>query len=118
MKTDNKINYEEKDLKKSMKVPEHYFEDFAKSLEEKIGVQPVSVKQIMRPWMYMAAMFLVVAFVAQVAYTVFFEPSKKSNYTETAFVTDKDKYELYVDSQIDDNVFYEYLMEEGDNSIE
>ncbi len=110
----NKINYGSDDLKKSLKVPENYFEDFAASFEQKIEAKPISVKHIMRPWMYMAAMFLGVFFIAQIFYTVYFSDKKDKNLAQSGIVSDKEKYELYIKSQIDDNMFYEYLMEGDD----
>jgi hypothetical protein len=116
MEKKNNINYGNDDLKKSFKVPENYFEDFAASFEQKIVEQPVSVKHIMRPWMYMAAMFLGVFFIAQIFYTVYFSEKNDKDLAQSAIVSDKEKYELYLKSQIDDNMFYEYLMEGDDAS--
>lgn len=116
MEKKNNINYGNDDMKKSFKVPENYFENFAASFEQQIVEQPVSVKHILRPWMYMAAMFLGVFFIAQILYTVYIGSDNKQQASQTALITENENYELYVSSQVNDNVFYEYLMDSDESS--
>lgn len=89
---DKKFKIEDVGNRVPFSVPENYFEQFAVQFEGQISIKPVSPLKLMRPWMYMAAMFLGVFFISRIAYTV---------YTENKF-TDAEKYELYVMSQVDD----------------
>ncbi|MBN2767406.1 MAG: hypothetical protein JXR27_13640 [Paludibacteraceae bacterium] len=100
---DNKkhILFGEAGKKLPFTVPENYFENFASQMEAQVTIKPVSVFKIMRPWMYMAAMFLGVLFLSRVGYNVYQE---KSN-TLIA-----DNYELYVLSQVDEAEIIDYYL--------
>jgi len=88
--------------RKPFAVPENYFEDFANQFEAQIAVKPVSPVKLLRPWMYMAAMFLGVFFMSRIVYTVY-------NDNKTA---DAENYELYVMSQVNDVENLEYFEDE------
>lgn len=88
-----KIKIEEIGNRIPFKTPENYFENFATQFEEQVMVKPVSVFRLMRPWMYMAAMFLGVFFMSRVLYTVY-----NNSKAEAA----AEKYELYVMTQVND----------------
>lgn len=88
-KTGNRIPFQ---------VPENYFENFALEMESKIGNQQLTVKRLMSPWMYMAAMFVGLLVVGNVLFSVYKDNQKKHN----------EMYELYVTSQVDDSALMEY----------
>jgi hypothetical protein len=80
-------------------VPENYFENFANQFEAQIALKPVLPFKLLRPWMYMAAMFLGVFFMSRIVYTV---------YTNNK-IADAENYELYVMSQVNDVENLEYF---------
>lgn len=89
---DKKYKLEDIGNRKPFSVPDNYFEQFAAEFESQISLKPVSPFRILRPWMYMAAMFLGVFFLSRIVYTV---------YTDNKLAK-TENYELYVLSQIDD----------------
>lgn len=88
--------------RKPFTVPENYFEDFANQFEAQIAVKPVSPVKLVRPWMYMAAIFLGVFFMSRIVYTVY-------NDKKTAAA---ENYELYVMSQVDEVETLQYFEDE------
>jgi len=80
-------------------VPENYFENFANQFEAQIALKPVSPFKLLRPWMYMAAMFLGVFFMSRIVYTVYADNK----------IADAENYELYVMSQVNDVENLEYF---------
>lgn len=87
-------NYKLNDVgnRKPFSVPNDYFEQFATQFEEQICLKPVSPIKLLRPWMFMAAMFLGVFFLSKIAYSVYADSK----------LTKSENYELYVMSQVDD----------------
>lgn len=83
-------------------VPENYFENFALQLEDQVMLKPVPAFRLLRPWMYMAAMFLGIFFMSRIIYTVY-EDNK-------ALVAEN--YDLYVMSQVDETEIMVYYMGE------
>jgi len=79
-------------------VPEQYFENFALEMESKLGSQQLTVKRLMSPWMYMAAMFVGLLVLGNVLFSIYRD--NQNNHTEM--------YELYVSSQVDDSALMEY----------
>ena len=73
-------------------VPENYFEQFAVQMDDQMGVATIPVKRMLKPWMYMAAMFVGVLLLAQVVYSVYNNNKAKN-----------EMFELYVLSQMDDS---------------
>ena len=88
-KTGNRIPFQ---------VPENYFENFAVEMDSKIGSQQLSLKRVMSPWLYMAAMFVGLLVLGNVLFSVYRDNQKK--HTEM--------YEMYVASQTDDSALMEY----------
>lgn len=88
-------------------VPDNYFEQFANNFEAQISIKPVSGFKLLRPWLYMAAMFMGVFFMSKIAFT--FYNDKKLAATEN--------YELYVLSQVNDieNIDYTEPTENATN---
>lgn len=103
MKNNKHISLDEIGKELPFGVPENYFEQFAAQMDEKIGFKPVAVNRIMRPWMYMAAMFVGVLLMGQVFYTVY-----QNNTTRNA-----ENYELYVLSQVDETSLMDYYVDES-----
>lgn len=89
---DKNVNLNKIGNRNPFSVPENYFEDFASQFEAQIALKPISTFKMLRPWIYMAAMFLGVFFMSRIAYTV---------YTDSK-LAEAENYELYVISQVDD----------------
>ncbi len=85
--------------RKPFSVPNNYFEDFASQFEAQIAIKPVSPLKLLRPWMYMAAMFLGVLFLSRVVYTVYNENK----------IADAENYELYVMTQVENVESLDYF---------
>lgn len=88
-------------------VPENYFNNFAAEMDAKIATEKISVIKLIKPWLYMAAMFVGVFILGNVFYD-FYQNNKK---------IDDDLYELYVMSQIDQTVELDFYQNES-NGIE
>ncbi len=73
-------------------VPDNYFDQFASQMDQQIGVKHLPVSRLLRPWMYMAAMFLGIMFLGQVLFNLY-QNTKAQN---------AENYELYVLSQVDE----------------
>lgn len=83
-------------------VPENYFEQFAQNIESQISAKQVSVYKLLKPWMYMAAMFVGILIFAQVFYSVYQNNTKSK----------EDNYESYVLSQVDESSIMDYYVDE------
>ncbi len=97
------MNIHEIGNRKPFTVPENYFEDFANQFEAQIALKPVSPFKLLRPWIYMAAMFLGVFFMSRLVYTAY-----NDNKTANA-----ENYELYVMTQVNDVENLEYFEAEA-----
>lgn len=97
------ISLEEVGNKLPFTVPENYFEDFALQMDSQIMPKPVSVAKMMRPWMYMAAMFVGVFFIGQIVFTMYQEKSTLM----------AENYDLYVMSQVDELEIIDYYLTEN-----
>jgi len=86
-------------------VPENYFENFAVEIDTKIGKDRLSVKKLLKPWLYLAAMFVGLFLMGNVFYAVYQNNRKM----------DADLYEMYVMSQIDQTVVLDYYPVESDD---
>lgn len=82
-------------------VPENYFENFAAGMDASIQTRPVSIRRLVAPWMYMAAMFVGLFVIANVFYSVY--QQRKAHEAEM--------YELYVTSQTDPSILFDYYNE-------
>ncbi|HEY5593148.1 MAG TPA: hypothetical protein VIK55_19290 [Paludibacter sp.] len=103
MKTNKHISLEEIGKELPFSVPENYFEQFASQLEEQIGYKNVSIRRLLKPWMYMAAMFVGILMMGQVFYTVY----------QNNTVKNADNYESYVLSQVDETALMDYYVDES-----
>jgi hypothetical protein len=79
-------------------VPENYFENFAADIDAKIASDKLTAKRLLKPWFYMAAMFVGLFIMGHAFYAVY-QNSRKM---------DADLYEMYVMSQIDQTVVLDY----------
>ncbi|MFZ4581113.1 MAG: hypothetical protein ACOYM7_00560 [Paludibacter sp.] len=86
------MNLNEIGNRKPFNVPDNYFEQFANQFEAQMLLKPISPIKLLRPWIYMAAMFMGVFFMGKMALTVYND--NKLAATEN--------YELYVMSQLND----------------
>lgn len=82
-------------------VPENYFENFATGMDAKIQTSRLSIRRLVAPWMYMAAMFVGLFVLANVFYSVY--QQRKAHEAEM--------YELYVTSQMDPSILFDYYNE-------
>jgi len=105
MKKNKHITLEEIGNELPFGVPENYFEQFASQLEEQIDFKPVSIHRLLKPWMYMAAMFLGVLMMGQFFYTVY----------QNNTVKNADNYESYILSQVDETTLMDYYVDESVN---
>ncbi len=88
-------------------VPENYFQDFANQFDAQISVKPVAPLKLLRPWMYMAAMFLGVFFMSRIIYTVYNDNK----------IAATENYELYVMTQVNDVENLQYFDNEASETI-
>ena len=88
-------------------VPENYFQDFANQFDAQISVKPVAPLKLLRPWMYMAAMFLGVFFMSRIIYTVYNDNK----------IAAAENYELYVMTQVNDVESLQYFDAEVSETI-
>lgn len=79
-------------------VPEGYFEDFASNINAQIAGEQVTFKKLMKPWMYLAAMFVGIFLLANVFYAI-----HRQNINR-----DAELYEMYLMSQLDQTILYDY----------
>jgi hypothetical protein len=87
-------------------VPENYFESFAAEIDTKIAKDRLSAKKLLKPWFYLAAMFVGLFLMGNVFYVVYQNNRKM----------DADLYEMYVMSQIDQTVVLDYYPVESDDN--
>lgn len=83
-------------------VPENYFENFALEMDSRNVLKSVSFRKLMAPWMYMAAMFVGLFLIANVFYNL--HQQQKAQETEM--------YEMYVRSQMDESILFDYYYNE------
>ncbi len=86
-------------------VPENYFDKFSTDIEANLMIRPTPVKHLLKPWMYMAAMFVGI-FVISLLFT--FKSDKQQ-------LTSTDNYELYFASQVDESDIMNYYLNEENN---
>lgn len=109
METNNKNILKEIGNRNPFTVPEGYFEGFTLQMEARTsGSKTVYLRKIMRPWMYMAAMFLGMLLIGNVIFNVY-KTSKQDN---------TEMYEMYVMSQMDNSVMIDYYVDQTENSAE
>ena len=82
-------------------VPDNYFEEFASRMESLTSDKRVPFTRMMKPWFYMAAMFVGLLF----AGNIFFQLHKSQNKLQ-----DAEAYEVYLMSQLDEAVYYDYVL--------
>ena len=101
MKTNKNISIEEMEKELPFNVPQNYFEQFASQLEDQIGYKSPRIQKLIKPWMYIAAMFVGILMIGQVFYTVYQHINTKN----------AENYELYVLSQVDETSLVDYYIE-------
>jgi hypothetical protein len=97
------ILFEDAGKKLPFTVPENYFEDFAMQMDGQIMAKPVPVFKLLRPWLYVAAMFLGVLVLSRVGYNIYQE--KNDNLMA-------ENYDLYIMSQVDETEIIDYYLTE------
>jgi len=102
MKNNKNILIDEISKELPFTVPENYFNQFALQLEDQIGFKRSLYRNLVRPWMYMAAMFIGILIMGQVFYTV-----NRNNNTRNA-----ENYEAYVLSQVDETSLVDLYVDE------
>ncbi|MDD2284794.1 MAG: hypothetical protein PHQ11_05265 [Paludibacter sp.] len=81
-------------------VPQNYFEDFAAEMDLRISAKQTTLKKLIKPWVYMAAMFIGLFLIGNLFYAIYHH-----NKTKQA-----DLYEIYVMSQMDQSVLFDYYV--------
>lgn len=81
-------------------VPENYFEDFAVRIGTMTTGKQVPVKRMIKPWIYMAAMFTGLLLMGNVLLNVHKSRVNQQN----------EAYEVYLMSQLDESVYYDYYL--------
>lgn len=102
MKKQKKITLEEIGKELPFSIPENYFENFALQIEEKIGYKSRIKNRFIKPWMYIAAMFVGVMLTSQILYSVYQKNTIQNN----------ENYESYVLSQVDESALMDYYVDE------
>lgn len=100
MKNNKNLKLDDIGNKLPFSVPENYFEDFAQQINEQTQIKTVPVIRLIRPWIYMVAMFVAVVFIGRLAYGTF--QKKEVLLTEN--------YDMYILSQIDENEIVDYYL--------
>lgn len=100
MKENKNISLDQVGNKLPFSVPENYFEDFANQIDAQTQIKQVPIIRLIRPWLYMVAMFVGVFMIGRFAYSSF--QNKEILLTEN--------YDMYVLSQIDENELVEYYL--------
>lgn len=103
MKTNKQISLNEIGTELPFGVPENYFDQFAAQLEKQIGLKPHPVRKLLKPWMYIAAMFVGILVMSQVFYGRY-----QKNTAQNA-----ENYELYVLSQVDESALMDYYVDQS-----
>lgn len=106
----NKNTLNEIGNRNPFEVPDNYFADFANQMDEKIGFKKPKLIQLMKPWLYMAAMFMGIFVLGNVFYQVYLHHQNTKYETE-------EFYDFYVSSQIDSSILIDYYaMNNGSDS--
>lgn len=84
-------------------VPENYFNQFALQIEGQIGYKSSKIREMIRPWMYMAAMFVGILIMGQVFYNV----------NQNKAARNAENYESYVLSQVDETLVADLYVNES-----
>jgi len=85
-------------------VPENYFEEFALKIESQTIPATVSLRKMIKPWLYLAAMFVGIIVIGKTFYSVHSNNVAKNS----------ENYELYVVSQVDESLVYDnYVNDES-----
>jgi hypothetical protein len=103
MKNNKNILIDEMSKELPFTVPESYFNQFALQIEEQIGFKRSITKKVLKPWMYVAAMFVGILIADQVFYTI-----NQNNAARSA-----ENYESYVLSQVDENSVADLYIDES-----
>ena len=80
-----------------------FITNFANQFDAQISVKPVAPLKLLRPWMYLAAMFLGVFFMSRIIYTVYNDNK----------IAAAENYELYVMTQVNDVENLQYFDNEA-----
>ncbi len=103
----NKPGISLKDVGKELPftVPDHYFEDFANRMVAQTQRRRVPLRRMMKPWLYLAALFAGVVLMAAVANAIY----------QYRINVKMERYEYYLLSQVDQmtiiDFYYDNLTE-------
>lgn len=107
MKNNKHISLNEIGNKLPFTIPDNYFEQFALSIDQQTNVISSPIKQIIRPWMYMAAIFVGVLLLSRITLSVYNGNISRNN----------ENYEMYITSQLDESVIYDYYLNDDNSKI-
>jgi hypothetical protein len=103
METKNKYSLNQIGNRNPFEVPENYFEEFAVHMDELIVPKETPLIRMMKPWLYMAAMFTGLLLVGNVLLQ-----SHKSSQLQRQ----SEAYDAYLMSQLDESIYYDYYFTE------
>ena len=104
MKREEDILFEKFGNKLPYTVPENYFDNFAAQWTKGQAIvipRSEQTRHILRTWLYMAAMFVGVAFMGHFIY---------NSYNSSKQISINENYELYIYSQIADTDIIDYYL--------
>lgn len=81
-------------------VPTNFFENFALEMDDHLAQIKPSKMKMMRPWIYMVAMFVGLVLIGKIFYTDY----------QKNIALKEDSYESYVLSQVDETSLMDYYM--------
>ncbi len=102
MEANTKYSLKDAGTRLPFDVPENYFDEFVVQMEQLTGNQKVPIKRMAHSWLYMAAMFIGLFFVGNILLQVF----------KTNRINHAEDYEVYLLSQLDESVYYDYYFSE------
>jgi len=85
-------------------VPENYFEDSARQIIALTSGRHLTVRNILRPWFYMAGMFAGILLLGNIAYSLYQRNADR-----------EENYEQYLLSQVDNVSLLDFYLEEFEN---
>ncbi|NDV46177.1 hypothetical protein D0T49_03860 [Paludibacter sp. 221] len=102
MNKKKKISLSEINKELPFEVPQGYFDDFASRMIAQTSEQHVPVRRMLKPWLYMAGMFVGILLLGNVVYNAY------QNYNSLK----TENYERYLLSQVDDVSLIDFYFEE------
>lgn len=101
MEPTKRYSLEETGNRIPFEVPDNYFEEFSARIEAMTATQRVPLKRMIKPWIYMAAMFTGLLLAGNIVFQL---------HQSKSIQRDSEAYEVYLMSQLDESVYYDYYL--------